>query len=58
MHFKTHHGAVNRALFESSFSKTHVWRVVANTNPHQVAQGFAWRLKKERHTVARRTGNG
>jgi hypothetical protein len=48
MIFKTHHGAVQRALFESSFSRTHVWRVVANTNSTQVAQGFTWRLKKQR----------
>ena len=52
MKFKTHHGAVQRARFESSYSRTHVWRVVANTNTHQLAQGYVWRLKKMKRTAS------
>jgi len=52
MKFKTHHGAVQRAIFETEFSPTHKWIVIRNDNAHQARQGFVWRLKKVKKTHA------
>ena len=53
MHFKTYTGARKRAMFETAYSKTHKWVVVSNTNSHQVAQGYEYRLKKVKRDAAR-----
>ena len=52
MHFKTIEGARKRAAFENADAKygnrPYQYRVVPNDNSHQVAQGYAWRIKKEK----------
>jgi hypothetical protein len=52
MHFKTIEGARKRAAFENADAKWNKrpwrFRVVPNENSHQVAQGFLWRIKKEK----------
>jgi hypothetical protein len=52
MMFKTYSGAAKRAAFERADAKhwgrPYTYRVVQNTNSHQIAQGYVWRVKKEK----------
>ena len=50
MRFKTFSGAAKRAEAERWFARRDrrpvTFKVVSNTNSHQVAQGFVWAVKK------------
>lgn len=52
MKFRTYEGAAKRAAFERGYAKSmhrpFTYRVIPNTNSHQLAQGYAWRVKKEK----------
>jgi hypothetical protein len=52
MQFKTIEGARKRAAFETADAKygarPYVYRVIPNTNSHQVSLGYLWRVKKEK----------
>jgi hypothetical protein len=52
MKFKTYSGAAKRAQFERADAKhwgrPYTYRVVSNTNSTQIAQGYAWVVKKEK----------
>jgi len=61
MKFRTYEGAYKRAAFERADAKysrpprPYTYRVIPNTNSTQLAQGYAWIVKKEKLNSADNT---